>query len=907
MHKIVFPSLDLLCENTAMKRRDFIRSSAVTGGSLALLRKTGKPADKEPSAQTQGAKGKEPLFQTTGGDLSPALGHKLPDLSPARWIWYPSGRTLANTFVLFRRELKLNAKPRRATGWISAESRYKLEVNGRRIQWGPAPSDPRWPEADPVDLTDTLAAGLNVIGATVLYYGHGDGTWPFGKPGFLFRLEVEQADGSVERIVTDSGWDVHLARAWRPGQYKRWYLRALQEEFDATRYPFGWSSPGFQRNSGWVPAMELEGSPNKPALSTTYTEYAQEYGAGPAEAELRPRSLPLMSESLVPAARLAESVWVEWHRPPEEYFELRTPESFRISRLASAVAVAPGHWEVAPRERHSAALTFEFEEQVVGWPYFTVEAAEGTVIELLVQEAHELGGPALLNTHFDSWTRFICRQGVNSFECFDFESLRWLQLNVRGPRGRVRIRDVGVRRRVYPWLNEPLVRVGEPPLRRLFDASVNTLKNCAQETLVDGMARERQQYSGDGGHQTHALYYAFGETRQPARYLATFSQGQMKEGFFLDCWPAYDRLARLVERQFGLTGWGPLLDHGVGFVFDCWHYFNYTGDLEALREPYPRLLRFADFLHELWQKGGRQLLPVENIGIPSVWIDHNAYLRQRHKQCAFNLYAAAMLENALSPLCREFGDRKQEKAARDFGRNLVAAAAGRFWSPEREIFVNNLPWLKEEGTPRLCDRSLATSILFDQCPGQKTEAAIEALAGCPSEMGLSYPANAAWRMWALAKGGRADIIVKDLRERWATMDSVRLNNTIQEDWKALPDSGAQWSHCAVVPLYIAYMGLAGIRPLEPGFRRVEVRPQVADLEDLELTAFTVHGPVHFLSKGKLGDRKLTVEMPKDCSGELVLSERETVGLTLLPGQAPTGPRRYALPAGEEVTLRLLYT
>ena len=613
--------------------------------------------------------------------------------------------------------------------------------------------------------------------------------------------------------------------------------------------------------------MELDGSPNKPALSTTYTEYAQEYAAGPAEAELRPRSIPLMTESLVPAARLTESMWLEWRRPPEEYFECRTPGAFRVSRLASTVAVAPGLWDINLRESHSAALTFEFDEQVVGWPYFTIEAPAGTTVELLVHEAHEPGGPPLLNTHFDCWTRFVCREGVNTFECFDFESLRWLQLNVRGARGRARIRDVGVRRRVFPWRNVPRVRFAEPPLQRLIDASVNTLNNCAQETLVDGMARERQQYSGDGGHQTHALYYAFGETRQPARYLTTFSQGQTKDGFFLDCWPAYDRLARLVERQFGLTGWGPILDHGVGFMFDCWNHYIYTGDLEALHEPYPRLLRFADYLHELWHKGGRRLLPVEDIGVPSVWIDHDAYERQRHKQCAFNLYAAAMLEHALAPLCRAFGDRKQEKAARDFGRNLLAAAVGRFWSPEREIFVNNLPWLEEEGKAEAL-RPLAGDIRVYSTSARdgKRGRPSRRWPSCPPEMGLSYPANAGWRLWALAKGGRADIIVKDLRERWATMDSVKLNNTLQEDWTAKPDSGAQWSHCAVVPLYIAYMGLAGIRPLEPGFRRVEVRPQVADLEELELTAFTVRGPIHFLSTGKLGARELTVEVPRGLRG-----------------------------------------
>jgi hypothetical protein len=832
-------------------------------------------------------------------------GRGLPDLEPARWIWYPSGRCLPNTFVLFRRELALEGKPKRAKGWISAESRYKLEVNGQRIQWGPAPADPRWPEADPLDLTNALEAGRNVIGATVLYYGHGDGTAPFGKPGFLFWLEVELEDGKIIKVVSDSLWRAHLARAWRPGQYKRWYLRALQEEFDSYLYPYGWTIPAFKPDDQWVAAMQLEGSPNRPALSTNYYEYVNDLLGSPEDTELRPRSIPLLQESLVPISRLAESMWLEWRRSPQEYFEIRPPDAFTAVRATSAAETTPGQWQLIMTGQRAAVLTFELEEQVVGWPYFTIEAPAGTTVELLVHEAHEVGGPPLLNTHFDSWTRFICRQGVNRFECFDFESLRWLQLHIHGAKGRIRVSDVGVRRRVFSWPQEPQVRIGEPSLQRLIDSCINTLHNCAQETLVDGMARERQQYSGDCGHQTHAIYMAFGETRLPARYLTTFSQGQMKEGFFLDCWPAYDRLARLVERQFDLTYWGPILDHGVGFNFDCWHHYLYTGDLDALKEPYPRLIRFARYLDSLRGRDG--LLPVEDLGIPSVWIDHNAYTRQRHKQCAFNLYAAAMLEHALAPLCRAFGDRRQEKASRNFGRSLAAAAVGNFWSPEREIFINNLPWLKEEKALRLCDRSLATAILFDFCPGEKTAASLQALADCPPEMGFSYPANAGWRLWALAKGGRADVIVKDLRERWATMDSVRLNNTLQEDWQAKPDSGAQWSHCAVAPLYIAFMGLAGIRPLEPGFRRVEINPQPASLERLELTAQTVRGPIRFKSEGYPGSRELALELPTGCEGELVLPGKEIVELTPFPKQTPGEPKRYLLPAGRAVTLSLKYT
>jgi hypothetical protein len=811
---------------------------------------------------------------------------KLPDLNPARWLWYPSGRCLPNTFVLFRRALELKEKPVRATGWICADSRYLLEVNGQRIQWGPAPADPRWQEADPMDLT-------------ALFYGQGDGTWPIGKPGFLFWLELHYSGGRTEKIVSDAAWKALLAHAWKPGHYKRWYLRALQEEFDARLYPYGWSAGDFTPDSTWLPAMPLDGSPNKPSICTNYYEYQLDIAGNSGAAELRPRSVPLLKESLVPAKGLAESAWLEWLRPPEEYFECRPPNAFREIRESAVKESGTKEWVVnLPDAGRGAVLTFEFAEQIVGWPCFTVEAPAGAIIELLVHEAHQLGGPVLINSHFDSWTRFICRPGINRFECFDFESLRWLQLHIHGVNGAVRVRDVGVRRRIFPWPNEPVIRLGEPALQRLMDASINTLHNSAQETCVDGMGRERQQYSGDGGHQLHAIRWAFGETRLPARFLATFSQGQTLDGFFLDCWPAYDRLARLMERQLQLTEWGPLLDHGVGFNFDCWYHYLYTGNLEAINEPYPRLLKFAAYLKSIVRSNG--LLPVEDIGIPSVWIDHAAYQKQRHKQCAFNLYAAAAMEHALAPLGRAFGDADRAREVTEFGRSLLKAAVKHFWSERDGLFVNNLPWIREEKGRRLCDRSLATAILFDQCPHQQTTAAINALANCPPDLGFSYPCNAGWRLWALGKGGRADVILGDFRQRWATMASVKLNNTLQEDWQASPDSGSQWSHCAVIPLFVLYMNIAGIKPLAPGFQRCEIHPQLADLNYLELIARTMQGPLTYKSQGKAGNREITITLPPNCEGELIVRREEEITLQPLPGRNPEWHMRYRLPPGQTI-------
>jgi len=803
--------------------------------------------------------------EARGRGLKEIFKMNLMNFSPARWIWLPSERTLANTFVLFRREVFCDSKPVRATGWIGADSRYRLFVNGERIQWGPPPCDPRAMELDPIDLLMQLQSGRNVIGAEVLFYGHGDGTWTMGKPGFLCALDVEYSDGRVEHISTDESWLCRLDRAHRPGAPQRWFLRALQEEFDARLHPHDWSTVEFAPDAAWRPAMPLDVPDGCPPFCSSYRDYLGETEMSAAAAALCPRSIPLLRESEIPALRLQESARVLWKRDPLDWFENRAPDCFEIVRESVAVETDDG-WRVPVlAENQAAILTFEWNEQIVGWPYFSIDAPQGTIVECISQESHDPEKTAWLDSYIYSWSRFVCSEGENRFEPFDFESLRWLQLHIRNHAHAVKISNVGVRRREYAWPHAPQIHCDEPALQRLFDAGINTLRNCAQETIVDGMGRERQQYSGDGSHQLHAIRYAFGDTALSRRFLQTFGSGLTTDGYFLDCWPAHDRLARLVERQIDATSWGPLLDHGIGFVFDCWNHFWETGDLEGARVPFDNVRRFADYLSALRRDDG--LLPVENLGVPSVWMDHHAYTQQRHKQCAFNLYAAAMLEHALAPLCVAMGDERTREFAARFGAELRDAAVARFWCDDQKLFVNNLPWLQDEGGVHLCDRSLATAVLFDQCPDRNSGAAARALAECPDEMGISYPCNAGWRYQALCESGRADVVLRDFRERWATMPSVHCNNTIQETWHVEADSLSQWSHCALAPIFVLYRGIAGIRPLEAGFSRVLFAPQLGDLHRLDLTAHTPHGPIGMRAHREADGHRVAIELPPGCRGE----------------------------------------
>ena len=279
----------------------------------------------------------------------------------------------------------------------------------------------------------------------VLYYGIGEGTWAAGKPGLLFHAVIETPPGDPLRIVSDNSWQCTVDRAHPPAQPKRWFLRALQEEFDARQHPQNWDTPEFTPDERWVAAMLLSCPPDKPPSCSSYITTDSLDQAAPAVSALRARQIPLVREVDVPVKGLADSGQVNWKRDPLDWFDFRIPDSFEIVRPAQIEVLSPGTWRLpATTERTGAWATFEFTEQVVGFPYFDIDAPAGTVVELITQEAHDPQVTAWMDNHFYAWSRFICREGVNHFEAFDYDSLRWLQLHVRGASRPVIVRHVGV-------------------------------------------------------------------------------------------------------------------------------------------------------------------------------------------------------------------------------------------------------------------------------------------------------------------------------------------------------------------------------------------------------------------------------------------------------------------------------
>lgn len=147
----------------------------------------------------------------------------------ARWIWTADSSAGAGWL---RKEVTLAEVPRQAVAWMTADTKYRLWINGRLVSRGPADigrdfaggTTGRW-FYDCRDLTPFFCKGRNVIAAEVI----SGGGVSRGKRGWLFEAQIDAAT-----LKSDATWLAVPARA-----------------------AVDWQSPGFD-DSQWPAAREVD-------------------------------------------------------------------------------------------------------------------------------------------------------------------------------------------------------------------------------------------------------------------------------------------------------------------------------------------------------------------------------------------------------------------------------------------------------------------------------------------------------------------------------------------------------------------------------------------------------------------------------------------------------------------------
>jgi alpha-L-rhamnosidase len=173
----------------------------------------------------------------------------------AQWIAAPivGGPYTLPPAPYLRRMFAVSSPIAAARLYVTALGLYEFEINGSRVgDFVFAPGRTEYTKRVPYDVYDVtplLHTGDNVCGAILgdgWYCGHlhSDPRQTYGdRPRLLAQLEIRFADGTTQRIVTDSAWRANEGPI-------RSSDMLMGEDYDARMEIPGWSSPGFE-DSAW--------------------------------------------------------------------------------------------------------------------------------------------------------------------------------------------------------------------------------------------------------------------------------------------------------------------------------------------------------------------------------------------------------------------------------------------------------------------------------------------------------------------------------------------------------------------------------------------------------------------------------------------------------------------------------
>jgi len=168
----------------------------------------------------------------------------------AKWIWLGGESQVA--VGLFRKEVTLTEAPRQVKAWVTADTKYRLYVNGRLVSRGPVDigrdfaggQTHRW-FYDYRDLSHFFTKGKNSIAVEVFR------DWPVstvsqGRPGLLFEAEVTMPTQGRIVVKSDTTW-----RGTAAPQLPN------STTYNAGKEAIGWRLAGFD-DSAWPGCQEVK-------------------------------------------------------------------------------------------------------------------------------------------------------------------------------------------------------------------------------------------------------------------------------------------------------------------------------------------------------------------------------------------------------------------------------------------------------------------------------------------------------------------------------------------------------------------------------------------------------------------------------------------------------------------------
>jgi hypothetical protein len=786
-----------------------------------------------------------------------------------------------NLFVFFRKKFDQPGGVNKAVALISADSRYKLYLNGQYVARGPARCDQIWQYYDECDIAPFLRSGTNVIAAVVHYYGERTGWCVPGRPGFLFECSLETAGGASSLVKSDATWKSLQAPMWSQDVPRVNDSLGFVEIYDARRDIEGWNLPEFD-DAQWRKVQIISPiSGDQPPLNSPYPweNLVPRDIPMSLEEEVAPVAVTMIGEvqNLAPGTAPTMAHQMSLETPgPLKYCTVEDANSLTQKAGGAAVVRTTPQGESVGS---GVVLVLDFGREVTGYPRLELEGVEGGIVDMGVSEG--LTDGRVTPTHNGlHCNRYVMKNGPQRWEACEWDGFRFLQLTIRNCPRPVTLHKVALNFTSYPVGGRGAFESSDPMLTRIWEASRYTLQLCMQDGYTADVNREQRQWLGDAYVETKVNYAAFGDTKLAARLLRQIAQSQRSDGIIMMFYPG--------DGQGGILNLFNIKDFVLLWINTFWEYYRFTGDEGLVRELYPYAVRALEWFEK--RVDGRGLLS----NIP-LWIfgDWAPLDRRDHNTILNALFYNALRETAqMAALVEEEAVRHRYE---ELAGCIKAAINEHLWDERRGVYVDSdaggvLSGRVSQQTNSLCllydiaspdKRPGILAYIFN--PQRLERAAAESLPEAPDsthharEPQASIPEHDEkvvqaspffmhWVNMALAHAGEYDRMVQLLRDLWGAMIEAGAT-TLWETWSRSASQCHAWS---TTPAYDLTTYVLGVRGVTPGFGRFVIEPHPAQLEWARGVFPSVKGDIPVNWRSGAGEFQIEGSVPEASTASVLI-------------------------------------
>ena len=750
----------------------------------------------------------------------------------ASWITHPKAPLRDPLVLHFRRTFDLSSVPSSYVVRVSADSRFVLFVNGRRVGDGPARGDLTHWRYELFDLAPFLQAGSNLVTATV---------WNFGiyapiaqiSDRTAFLLESE-ATGAAS-ISTPEGWLVEEEVGQRPLDrstvtLQDYFASGPGEEIDAARYDWNWNSP-VTATASWVPAA----SPMRDSIfgGVNHAHSADTTGDNPWG--LIPDMLPHM-----------------------EYSSTSAGEAVRAS--IALQKPFPANPAIVPAGMH-AHILLDRKTLTTGYPRLIVSGGKGahitlTYSEALYDEKQKKGDRDAVEdrTALGLADSFLPDGGAHRvFEPLWWRTWRYLDLEITTGADALTLESLDANFSAYPFEQRAAFQSGDSDLDKIWQISWRTARLDAHETYMDTPYFEQLQYIGDTRIQALISYAVSGDDRLARQAIDAFNDSRIPEGLTRSRYPS--SLPQTIP-TFSLL-W-------IGMLHDWWMY---RPDPAPIRTALPGTRAVLDWFSHYEQPDGLlHELPWWSF---IDWVADKQEIPTydaKHESCVTTLEYLGALDDA-ADLERTLGDsvlaeRDQARAA-----HVRTGIYSQCWSQDRGLIADS------PDKKIFSQQANILAVLYDVVPKDHQEIVLRKLLSI--EPGTSpdgiLSASYYFRFYlarALDHAGMADNYLQSL-DPWRKLLPLHFST-----WPEVPGDTRSDSHAwSAHPIYDMLTLVAGVEAASPGFAAVRIAPHLGDLNSLVASFPHPQGTIQVDYHRQPGVFEATITLPGTLAGTFVYQGR----------------------------------